>query len=56
LNIFPGVSDDLFAPRHRKKALASAGRLLESIGSDLVRAPWYNEQWCGDVLERKAAA
>ena len=52
LEILSSVRDDLFAPRHREKALVAARRLLDSIGSDLQSAPWYNEQWCGDILDR----
>ena len=52
LALKPGVREDLFAVRHRDKAEAGATRLLASIGQELSAAPWYNANWCKDMLDR----
>jgi len=52
LAIPASVRDDLFAQRHRERALVSSRRLLESIAADLASADWYTPTWGEEVLDR----
>ena len=52
LPVKDALSREFRDPAHRAKALAKAEKLIESIREQIGGAPWFQETWASEVLDR----
>jgi len=51
LKLLPSISDNLYNPKTRQRALERASRVLASIAEELSSTTWWSDQWLTETME-----